>query len=52
MLEQSVRYRIHVMADAGMTLRGIARRLNEDRVPTAHGGKRWHAETVKRVLGA
>jgi DNA invertase Pin-like site-specific DNA recombinase len=36
----------------GWTLRAIAAGLNEDGVPTGHGGARWHASTVKAVLGA
>ena len=34
----------------GFSLRAIARRLNEDRVPTKQNG-RWHASTVKKVVG-
>jgi DNA invertase Pin-like site-specific DNA recombinase len=34
---------------AGWTLREIAKRLNQDGVPTARGG-RWHASTLQRVL--
>jgi DNA invertase Pin-like site-specific DNA recombinase len=36
----------------GMSIRGIAERLNAERVPTAHGGARWHASTVQKVLTA
>jgi hypothetical protein len=28
----------------------IARRLNAEGVPTAHGGARWHASTVRAVV--
>ena len=35
---------------AGRTLRAIADGLNDDRVPTGHGGAKWHASTVKAVL--
>jgi len=41
------------IADArteGVSLRGIADQLNEADVPTAHGGARWHASTVRAVL--
>ena len=33
----------------GRPLRAIARGLNEDGVPTAQGGKKWYASTIKRV---
>src|SRR5438309_8626548 len=36
----------------GVSIRGIAEVLNEAGVPTAHGGARWHASTVQKVLGA
>lgn len=36
---------------SGMSLHAIADRLNEDAVPTAAGGKRWYASTVRSVLG-
>lgn len=36
-------------ADGG-SLRAIAERLNGDEIPTAHGGTRWHASTVRAVL--
>ena len=35
---------------AGRTLRAIADGLNEDGVPTGHGGAQWHPSTVKAVL--
>ncbi|MCU1420184.1 MAG: Recombinase, partial [Mycetocola sp.] len=28
----------------------VAANLNAERVPTAHGGKAWHATTVARIL--
>lgn len=34
----------------GATIRAITARLNEDRVPTAHGGARWWPSTVAAVL--
>ena len=34
-----------------MTLEAIARRLNDEGVPTAQGGKRWYASTVRAVAG-
>lgn len=33
----------------GSSLRKIAEGLNRDQVPTAHGGKQWHASTVAKV---
>jgi hypothetical protein len=35
----------------GLSLRQIADRLNADGTPTAHGGARWWASTVRSVLG-
>lgn len=37
-------------AGRGRSLRAIARDLNEDGVPTAHGGREWHPGTVRNVL--
>ncbi|WP_231897655.1 recombinase family protein [Ilumatobacter coccineus] len=34
----------------GCTYASIADRLNDDGTPTAHGGERWHASTVRAVL--
>jgi hypothetical protein len=34
----------------GHSLRAIADSLNRDRVPTAQGGKKWYAATVRHVL--
>lgn len=31
-------------------MEAIARALNDDAVPTAHGGRRWWGSTVARVL--
>jgi hypothetical protein len=28
----------------------MAAKLNENRVPTAQGGKQWHPSTVQRIL--
>ncbi len=36
--------------EAGRSLRAIAQGLNADAVPTAQGGKSWHASTVSAVL--
>jgi DNA invertase Pin-like site-specific DNA recombinase len=42
--------RIHRQREQGDTFRKIATDLNEDGVPTAQGGARWHAATVRQVL--
>jgi DNA invertase Pin-like site-specific DNA recombinase len=38
--------------ESGASLRTIAAGLNADGVPTAQGGRQWHASTVRAVLGA
>ena len=43
--------RIRDAREAGLSLRQIADRLNADGAPTAHGGTRWWASTVRSVLG-
>lgn len=42
--------RVLAAKDSGLSLRAIAGELNADAVPTAQGGKTWHASTVKAVL--
>lgn len=37
---------------AGASLSAIARALNEDAVPTAHGGARWYPSTVRAVIAS
>jgi DNA invertase Pin-like site-specific DNA recombinase len=34
----------------GLSLRAIAAELNDSRVPTGQGGKRWYAATVRHIL--
>jgi DNA invertase Pin-like site-specific DNA recombinase len=51
-LSAAVRRRIHKSRAAGDTLTAIAEALNREGVPTAQGGLRWHASTVRAVLGA
>lgn len=41
--------RMHKLRQAGCTLRGIAERLNAERVPAKNDG-RWHASTVRQIL--
>jgi DNA invertase Pin-like site-specific DNA recombinase len=48
-LDERVVQRILRERDRGRTLTAIASGLNEERVPTAHGGRRWYAATVRAV---
>lgn len=48
-LPPRIRTRIRRMRGRGMTLEAIARKLNDEGVPTAQGGKRWYAATVRSV---
>jgi DNA invertase Pin-like site-specific DNA recombinase len=41
--------RIQTDRRAGISLSAIARQLNEERVPTAHGGVCWHPSTIRAV---
>lgn len=43
---------IRQLRSDGLSLRGVADRLNQDGVPTSQGGKRWYASTVSAVLKA
>jgi hypothetical protein len=45
-----VAQRIRDARQAGLSLRQIADSLNADGTPTAHGGARWWASTVRSVL--
>jgi hypothetical protein len=49
-LPDEVVRRIRTEHDAGQSLSQIARGLNADRVPRAHGGARWWPSTVRSVL--
>jgi DNA invertase Pin-like site-specific DNA recombinase len=51
-LPDAVRERIWRSRAAGETLTAIAEALNRDRVPTAQGGRRWYASTVRAVVAA
>jgi hypothetical protein len=42
--------RIRDARETGLSLRHIADRLNADGTPTAHGGTRWWASTVRSIL--
>lgn len=48
-LPQRIRERIRRERASGATWRCIAEGLNRGSVPTAHGGVRWHASTVRAV---
>jgi len=50
LLPEAIAARIRKMHQAGVPMLTIARTLNEERVPTAQGGKAWHASTVSTVL--
>lgn len=49
-LPAQVRAAIGQWRAAGCSLGAIAQRLNEDAVPTAHGGRQWYPSTVRAVL--
>ena len=51
-LPDDVRRRIASERAAGLSLRAIANTLNAEAVPTAQGGARWYASTVRDVLGS
>jgi len=42
--------RIGALSRNGESLSGIARLLNSEVVPTAHGGRRWYPSTVRAVI--
>lgn len=48
-LDGDTRKRIVALRERGLPLRAIADLLNEEGVPTAHGGS-WHGSTVRGVL--
>lgn len=48
--EQRVIKMIKHLKGQGLSLRAIAKTLNELKVPTKNQGKMWHPEMVKRVL--
>lgn len=51
-LPGNVRRRIVKARERGQTFAAIAAKLNADGVPTAQGGTRWHASTVRHVVTA
>jgi len=48
--EQRVVDSVRQMKDEGLSLRAIARCLDQMKVPTKMKGKKWHPEMVKRIL--
>jgi DNA invertase Pin-like site-specific DNA recombinase len=51
-LPDELRGRLRGMRKQGLSLTGIAKTLNREKVPTAHGGKRWYASTVRAALSS
>lgn len=49
-LPGDVRERILAAHDAGSGWSAIARQLNDEEIPTAHGGAKWHPSTVRAVV--
>jgi DNA invertase Pin-like site-specific DNA recombinase len=47
-----LRHRIRSMHRQGISLAGIARRLNAEGVTTAQGGRAWHASTIRAIVQA
>ena len=48
--EQRVIKMVKHLRDQGLSLRAIAKTLNELKVPTKNQGKKWHPETIIRIL--
>ena len=51
-MPDEIRARILEAHAAGQSLNAIARSLNADEIPTAGGGARWYASTVRSVVVA
>lgn len=49
-LPEATRKRVIRLHRKGLSLRAIAETLNEAGVPTAQGGARWHASTVRKIV--
>ena len=45
----TVRHIFH-MKTRGFSLRGIAKQLNAERIPTSYGGKKWAASAVSQII--
>lgn len=46
------RRRIKTLRSRGWSFGRIAAKLNEERVPTGHGGARWYPATVSKIVSA
>ena len=42
--------RMRTLRDGGATFQAVADALNATKTPTAHGGARWHASTIRAAL--
>ena len=49
-MPEKVRSRIERERAKGKSRSAIAAELNASGVPTVHGGARWHASTVRKIL--
>jgi DNA invertase Pin-like site-specific DNA recombinase len=49
---EDVRERIRVLRGDGLSLRAIARTLDDDSVATGHGAACWRSEAVRRILNS
>jgi len=49
-LPEAVRVRLEALRADGRSYRAIAEEMNQEGVPTAHGGDRWHGNTVRQIL--
>jgi DNA invertase Pin-like site-specific DNA recombinase len=49
-LSKEAEQRVFELRALGLSVARVAAQLNEETVPTAHGGKAWHATTVSRIL--
>lgn len=49
-IEQRVVEAINQMKMEGLSLRAIARCLDQMKIPTKMKGKKWHPEMIKRIL--
>lgn len=49
-LPEATRKRVVRLHRKGLSLRAVAETLNKAGVPTAQGGARWHASTVRKIV--
>jgi hypothetical protein len=48
--ERRVIETVNHLRSQGMSLRAIAKTINELKVPTKNKGKKWHPQMIKRIL--